>query len=80
MEARALKVTTSTPGLHGRRVRLERCARRDRRLDARRKPARVGEEQTIRFDDPGRYRRYLLWITKLPEGNKAALQEVNLYR
>ena len=43
-------------------------------------PARVGEEQTIRFDRRGRYRRYLLWITALPEDNKAALQEVNLYR
>ena len=43
-------------------------------------PVRVGEQQTIRFDDPGRYRRYLLWITKLPEGNKAALQELTLYR
>ena len=43
-------------------------------------PARVGEEQTIRFDRRGRHRRYLVWITKLPEDNKAALQEVVLYR
>ena len=78
--ARALKVTTSTPGLHRRRVRLERVPDEIEGWTRPSKPVRVGEEQTIRFDQPGRYRRYLLWITKLPEGNKAALQEVNLYR
>jgi hypothetical protein len=41
---------------------------------------RVGESQTIRFDHPASYRRYLLWVTKLPEENKAAVQELSLFR
>ena len=78
--ARALKVTTSTPGFTASVYGSDEVPDDIEgwtRLSA---PARVGEEQTIRFDRTGRYRRYLVWITKLPEGNKAALQEVNLYR
>ena len=27
-----------------------------------------------------RYRHYLVWITQLPQGGKAAIQELSLYR
>ena len=80
VEARALKVTTSTPGFTAAVYASDDVPDDIGGWTRVSKPARVGEEQTIRFDSPGRYRRYLLWITKLPEGNKAALQEVNLYR
>jgi hypothetical protein len=79
---RAMKVTTSTPGftaaVYGSAAAdVPKDIKGWKRLS---KDTRVGEEQTIRFDQRGRYRRYLLWITKLPEGNKAAVQEMNLYR
>ncbi|HEX5909467.1 MAG TPA: protein kinase [Thermoleophilaceae bacterium] len=80
VEARALKVTTSTPGFTAAVYASNEVPDEIGGWKRVAKPTRVDEEQTIRFDDPGRYRRYLLWITKLPEGNKAALQEVNLYR
>ena len=78
--ARALKVTTSTPGFTAAVYASNEVPDEIGGWKRVSKPVRVGEEQTIRFDDPGRYRRYLLWITELPEGNKAALQELNLYR
>ena len=67
--------------VHRRRVRLERGARR-RSTAGRASASRPGSARSrpSASTTPGRYRRYLLWITKLPEGNKAALQEVNLYR
>ena len=41
---------------------------------------KASERETVRLN-PGRdFRRYLLWITELPEGNKAAIQELNLLR
>ncbi len=77
---RALKLTTSTPGF-----RAEVYGSNDvpkqiggwTRLAAART---VKESETIRFDRTGRYRRYLLWITKLPDSNKAAVQELALFR
>jgi serine/threonine-protein kinase len=39
------------------------------------------EKKTVRLDTGGRdYRRYLVWITELPEGNKAAISELTLLR
>ncbi len=77
---RALKVTTSTPGFTAAVYGSNGVPKDIAGWTRLSKNARVAEEQTIRFDKPGRYRRYLLWITKLPDGTKAALQEVNLYR
>ncbi|HYI35061.1 MAG TPA: protein kinase [Thermoleophilaceae bacterium] len=80
VEGRALKVTTSTPGFTAAVYGSNEVPDGIEGWKRLSRPTRVGEEQTIRFDQPGRYRRYLLWITKLPEDNKAALQELNLYR
>ncbi len=42
---------------------------------------RVDETERIRLDTGGReYRYYLLWIVQLPEQNRAAIQELSLYR
>jgi eukaryotic-like serine/threonine-protein kinase len=80
VRGRALKVTTSTPGFRA-TVYASNSVPKDikgwQRVSA---STRVGESQTIRFDRPGRYRRYLLWITELPDGNKAAVQELSLFR
>ena len=41
----------------------------------------AGEKETVRLNTRGKdYRRYLLWITELPEGNKAAISELALLR
>ncbi len=41
----------------------------------------AAEKETVRLNTRGRdYRRYLLWITELPEGNKAAISELTLLR
>jgi serine/threonine-protein kinase len=80
MRGRALKVTTSTPGftaaVYGSNDVPDAIGGWKKLSPA----ERVGESQTIRFDHPGRYRRYLLWITKLPDANRAAIQELTLYR
>ena len=40
---------------------------------------RVDEDQAIQLDTgERRFRYYLLWITELPEGGKAAIQELSL--
>ena len=79
--AKALGVTTSTPGftaaIYGANdvpdsiegwTRLSREVKFDER-----------ERVTLR---PGTrdFRRYLVWITALPEGNRAAIQELTLFR
>jgi tRNA A-37 threonylcarbamoyl transferase component Bud32 len=80
LRGRALKVTTSTPGFTA-GVYGSDSMPKDIKGWTRVSPSvRVGESQTIRFDHPGRYRRYLLWITKLPSENKAAVQELSLFR
>jgi hypothetical protein len=81
LRGRALKVTTSTPGFSA-VVYGSNSVPKDIHQWAPISPdVTVRESQTIRFDRPGQYRRYLLWITKLPPGaNKAAVQELSLFR
>lgn len=78
--ARALKVTSSTPGFTA-AVYGSNNVPKDiegwTRVSA---PATVDEDQTIRWKSDRPYRRYLLWITKLPRQNKAAVQELSLFR
>ncbi len=39
----------------------------------------VGQKEQIKLDTGGQPRRYyLLWITKLPDGNKADIAQVRL--
>ena len=39
------------------------------------------ERQRVRLRPGTRdFRRYLVWITALPEGNRAAIQELTLFR
>ena len=80
IRGRALKVTTSTPGFTAAVYASDSVPKGIEGWHRVSPSARVGESQTIRFDHPGRYRRYLLWITKLPEGSKAAVQELSLFR
>ena len=41
---------------------------------------KAAERETVRLNTSREFRRYLLWITRLPEGNKAAIQELTLLR
>jgi serine/threonine-protein kinase len=77
---RALKVTTSTPGFTAAVYGSNEVPDGIEGWKRLSPDTRIGEVETIRFDQRGRYRRYLLWITKLPEDNKVAVQELNLYR
>jgi len=78
---RGLKVTTSTPGFTAAVYASDDVPKHIRDWTRLSPDAEVAESQTVRFDRPvGPHRRYLLWITKLPEGKKAAIQELTLYR
>jgi hypothetical protein len=81
LRARRLDLVSSTPGFQA-EVRASNTvpgrigdwALVSRRVD-------VGEKEQIRLDTDGReYRYYLVWILTLPDGNKAAIQELGLYR
>jgi hypothetical protein len=42
---------------------------------------KVGEEHIFRLRNRARkFRNYLLWITELPEQNKAEIQELSLFK
>jgi hypothetical protein len=42
---------------------------------------RVNEDHTFRLRTDGRlYRYYLLWLSELPDGGKAEVQELSLLR
>ena len=81
VSARRLDVVTSTPGFDAQVYaantvpdQIERWTRLSGRT-------RVGETERIPLDTAGqRFRYYLLWITSLPEGNRAAIQELSLRR
>jgi eukaryotic-like serine/threonine-protein kinase len=79
--ARQLHLVTATPGftaeVHAANTVPGQI--RDWTKVSRRK--RVGQEERFRLDTNGtRYRYYLLWIVELPDGNRAALQELSLKR
>jgi tRNA A-37 threonylcarbamoyl transferase component Bud32 len=80
VRGRALKVTTSTPGFSAAVYASDAMPTDIKGWTRISRDVRVAESQTIRFDHPGPYRRYLLWITKLPSDNKAAIQELSLFR
>ena len=78
---KAVEVTTSTPGftaaIFGANdvpdsiegwTRVSRAVRFDERERVRLRPGTRD------------FRRYLVWITALPEGNRAAIQELTLFR
>ena len=72
--ARGMSLTTSTPGFkaavyaaNGVPEQISGWTQGERRLHGRR-----GGDRPVEHPRPD-YRRYLLWITELPEGNKAAI-------
>jgi eukaryotic-like serine/threonine-protein kinase len=79
--ARGLTLSTATPGFRA-AVYASETVPANLRGWTRVSPERkVGQDQTFRLRTRGRkYRYYLLWITELPEGGKAAVQELSLLR
>ena len=79
--AKALGVTTSTPGftaaIYGANdvpESIEGWTRLSR-------PVKFDERERVALRPGTRdFRRYLVWITGLPEGNRAAIQELTLFR
>ncbi len=78
--ARALKVTSSTPGFTAAVYASNDVPKSIKGWTKVSADTTVGEEQTIKLRAGQPYRRYLLWITKLPKQNKAAVQELALFR
>ncbi len=79
--ARALEITTTTPGFTA-AVYGSNDVPEDIDGWVRLSPdAEVGERERIRLRPGTReFRRYLVWITELPEGNRAAIAELTLFR
>lgn len=79
--AKAVAVTTSTPGFT---ATVYASNDVPKSIDGWAKvsgPRKAPQEGRIKLNTRGReYRRYLVWITDLPEGNKAAIQELTLFR
>jgi len=79
--AKALELTTSTPGftaaIYGANdvpTSIEGWTRLSRGVQ-------FGERERVTLRPGTRdFRRYLVWITQLPDGNKAAIQELTLFR
>jgi len=80
VRARALKVTSSTPGFTATVYASNEVPEEIGRWSKVSAPTMIKEEQTIKLTAAKPYRRYLLWITKLPPQNKAAVQELSLFR
>jgi serine/threonine-protein kinase len=81
VRGKALEIRTSTPGftaaIYGANnvpKSIDGWVRLSRDL-------KISERERIKLRAGTRdFRRYLVWITKLPEGNKAAIQELTLFR
>jgi eukaryotic-like serine/threonine-protein kinase len=81
IEAKALALATATPGFKAAVYGSETVPPSVKRWTLVSPPAKVNEDHTFRIRTRGRlYRNYLLWITELPEGGKAEVQELSLLR
>jgi eukaryotic-like serine/threonine-protein kinase len=79
--ARGLTLSTATPGFKAAVYASETVPANLRGWTRVSPELKVGQDQTFRLHTRGRkYRYYLLWITELPEGGKAAVQELSLLR
>jgi eukaryotic-like serine/threonine-protein kinase len=79
--ARALSLVTSTPDFRARVFASETVPANIRGWVGVSPVQRVGEEHIFRLRARGRkFRYYLLWLTELPEQNKAEIQELSLFK
>ncbi len=79
--ARSLELTTSTPGFTAAVYAANDVPEGIGGWTKVSADVEAGERERIRLRTRGReFRRYLVWITALPEGNKAAIQELTLFR
>jgi len=81
MEARALALVTSTPGFRAAVYGSETVPPNLKGWTPVSPAAKVKEDHTFKIRTNGRlFRNYLLWISELPEGGKAKVQELSLLR
>jgi hypothetical protein len=81
IEARALALVTATPGFKAAVYGSETVPPNLKGWTRVSPAAKVKEDQTFRIQTRGRlYRNYLLWISELPEGGKAEVQELSLLK
>jgi serine/threonine-protein kinase len=79
--ARGLTLVTATPGFRARVYASETVPANISGWVPVSPVEKVEEDQTFRFRTRGRkFRNYLLWITELPEQNKAEIQELSLLK
>jgi hypothetical protein len=79
--ARGLTLATSTPRFEAAVYGSETVPANLRGWTRLSPTATVNQDHTFRWRTNGRlYRYYLLWITELPEGGKAAVQELSLLK
>jgi serine/threonine-protein kinase len=79
--ARALTLVTATPGFRARVYASETVPAAIGGWVPVSPVERVGEDHTFRLRTRGRkFRYYLLWITELPDQNKAEIQELSLFK
>jgi eukaryotic-like serine/threonine-protein kinase len=79
--ARALSLVTSTPGFRARVFASETVPANIQGWVPVSADREVGEEHSFRLQTRERkFRYYLLWITELPEQNKAEIQELSLFK
>jgi tRNA A-37 threonylcarbamoyl transferase component Bud32 len=79
--ARQLDLVTSTPGFTAAVYASDSVPDRIERWTKVSRDVRVKENQSIRLDtDTREFSNYLLWISELPEGGKAVVQELSLRR
>jgi serine/threonine-protein kinase len=78
---KALEVRTSTPGFTAAIYGANDVPKSIEGWTRLSRDTQVGELTRIKLRGGTReFRRYLVWITALPEGNKAAIQELTLFR
>ena len=81
ISGRALTLATSTPGFRAAVYGSETVPPEIRHWTRLTRVQNVNEDHTFRIRPRGRkYRYYLLWLTRLPEGGRAAVQELSLLR
>src|SRR3954464_6879612 len=81
IEAKALALVTATPGFTASVYGSETVPPSVKKWTLVSPAAKVNEDHTFRIRTRGRlYRNYLLWISELPEGGKAEVQELSLLR
>ena len=77
--ARQMDVVTSTPGFRGAVYASDSVPARLRGWEKVSRTLRFKESQAIEIDtSERRFRNYLLWISRLPEGGKAVVKELSL--